>query len=613
MSFNKYPYTDFHEMNDDWVIAKVKELIAAWAEVKADWTQIQSDWTDEQQAFQDLKDFVNTYFDDLDVQEEINTKLDDMAADGTLAPLIAPYVPDAVSAWLSANIDPDTGYVIDKTFLVSDAAADAKITGERFQPSEYVIRLESGSFASDRVTKAPNVKRIINVFPIPINMLYELALPSGYDMYVFFLDKTFTSISASSVRTAIKKSAAPANCEYINILIKYTADPDADISGDVATVESGLVITWAHDTDTGLNTANRPADSKAVGDAINAIKYAPSISGGSDLNDYIIPGSFFISNATTVSNAPVATGRRFLHVTAPANGVIAHQELINANDGAIYSRYYLLSSDTWSAWVLQNPTTQAKLIYGSNPYRKASDHGGFWNRPSEAYMEDAPIAFERAAAEGIMYHNVDIICSQDGVPFSAHNNTVTEVDGTTHTISNATAETIKTWNIGTSDYSFTLQTLAEVNEAVKKMGGIVDTVDVSYMTDAQAALLKTYYNANGIRPTWTNFDDPDQRTVFINSSGGDFAVYIACTDTTDIEAALTYIAAHSGTKFAVNLYASSSGMGIDVAGAYVGQLRALDVTIYVYIYNTLTDNPIPGWADGVMSETMNVNYIEANS
>lgn len=40
----------------------------------------------------DLKNYVNTYFDNLDVQEEINHKLDEMASDGTLTNLIKEYI-----------------------------------------------------------------------------------------------------------------------------------------------------------------------------------------------------------------------------------------------------------------------------------------------------------------------------------------------------------------------------------------------------------------------------------------------------------------------------------------------------------------------------------------
>ena len=42
--------------------------------------------------FIELKDFVEDYFDNLDVQEEINNKLDEMAEDGTLADIIANFI-----------------------------------------------------------------------------------------------------------------------------------------------------------------------------------------------------------------------------------------------------------------------------------------------------------------------------------------------------------------------------------------------------------------------------------------------------------------------------------------------------------------------------------------
>ncbi len=48
--------------------------------------------------FNDLHDYVEDYFDNLDVQEEINNKLDEMAGDGTLQELIASYLQSNV-AW----------------------------------------------------------------------------------------------------------------------------------------------------------------------------------------------------------------------------------------------------------------------------------------------------------------------------------------------------------------------------------------------------------------------------------------------------------------------------------------------------------------------------------
>ena len=42
--------------------------------------------------FTELKDFVDDYFDNLDVQEEVNNKLDEMVEDGTFATLLQPYI-----------------------------------------------------------------------------------------------------------------------------------------------------------------------------------------------------------------------------------------------------------------------------------------------------------------------------------------------------------------------------------------------------------------------------------------------------------------------------------------------------------------------------------------
>lgn len=55
------------------------------------------------QRFTDLKDFVDDYFDNLDVQEEINNKLDDMVEAGTLQEIITTYIQSNV-AWTFDNV-----------------------------------------------------------------------------------------------------------------------------------------------------------------------------------------------------------------------------------------------------------------------------------------------------------------------------------------------------------------------------------------------------------------------------------------------------------------------------------------------------------------------------
>lgn len=69
--------------------AKINEIISA------DTTQVQA-IEELQQLYIDLKQYVDNYFTNLDVQTEINNKLDDMARQGTLAEIIAQYL-DAIT------------------------------------------------------------------------------------------------------------------------------------------------------------------------------------------------------------------------------------------------------------------------------------------------------------------------------------------------------------------------------------------------------------------------------------------------------------------------------------------------------------------------------------
>ena len=98
-------------------------------------------------AYEELQKYVNDYFDTLDIQEEINNKLDKMASDGTLLTIMIPSISTETAKWLSKNITNPTNPVIDKSLTVSGAAADASVTGK------YSNKLASGAnFSSLSVT-----------------------------------------------------------------------------------------------------------------------------------------------------------------------------------------------------------------------------------------------------------------------------------------------------------------------------------------------------------------------------------------------------------------------------------------------------------------------------
>lgn len=139
--FNEFPYTNFHDMNLDWIIAKVKELAEEWARYYTEWNNWKDsmidDWDEYQNnlnaAWKSMQDYINNYFDNLDVQDEINNKIGDMIDQGAFQAIIQPYIPPQVSAWLAANITQPTAPVIDTSLTVSGAAADAKSTGDKIR------------------------------------------------------------------------------------------------------------------------------------------------------------------------------------------------------------------------------------------------------------------------------------------------------------------------------------------------------------------------------------------------------------------------------------------------------------------------------------------------
>ena len=76
MSMEKLgPYTNFHELNQDWFLQEFNKLIEQWKAMQKNFDNLQD-------AFNALKSYLQDYFNNLDVQEEINNKLDSLVANG---------------------------------------------------------------------------------------------------------------------------------------------------------------------------------------------------------------------------------------------------------------------------------------------------------------------------------------------------------------------------------------------------------------------------------------------------------------------------------------------------------------------------------------------------
>nr|DAH74540.1 MAG TPA: hydrolase [Bacteriophage sp.] len=137
--------------------------------------------TDTVKACKQLQDWINSWFTNLDVQEEINKKLDKMIADGSFETLmhkafdaqVNQQTTSAVTAWLVANVTPTgSAVVVDKSLSIEGAAADAKVVGDT------TWRMKKINYIGTEVTDTVDLNKLdVNTqitFAYPANKLLNL-------------------------------------------------------------------------------------------------------------------------------------------------------------------------------------------------------------------------------------------------------------------------------------------------------------------------------------------------------------------------------------------------------------------------------------------------------
>lgn len=108
------------------LIAKINEVVESQNQTNENFDELYA-------LFIQLKEYVDNYFKNLDVQEEINNKLDEMVADGTLESIIAKYLKHQLV------VNPE-GYGAVGDGVTNDAAAFKKMFTDA-QNNGYIIKL----------------------------------------------------------------------------------------------------------------------------------------------------------------------------------------------------------------------------------------------------------------------------------------------------------------------------------------------------------------------------------------------------------------------------------------------------------------------------------------
>ena len=122
MSMELGPYSNYHDLNLDWFLNEFNNVLDEWKAMEKSFDTLQN-------AFNDLKSYVQDYFKNLDVQDEIDNKLDSMYKDGSLLTIIQPTISSVTTDWLQKNISNPSNPPIDTSLSVTGSASDARITG----------------------------------------------------------------------------------------------------------------------------------------------------------------------------------------------------------------------------------------------------------------------------------------------------------------------------------------------------------------------------------------------------------------------------------------------------------------------------------------------------
>ena len=238
--------------------------------------------------FNHLHDYVEDYFDNLDVQEEINNKLDDMTEAGTLQEIITSYIQSNV-AW---------------TF---DTVADMKLAtnlvdGSYAQTLGYYAKEDGGSaLYSIREKNVSDVENDGSIIFIANNLVAELTVLDRQITTKQFACKgdgvTNDTTHLQNCFNFIKQKY-PDGC-VLKIVGKCLADASLQLKGTNANPLYNIVITSIDGGNSGYNTP----DTTSNGIIINE-QYGAGMSYGISF-DYIsglVLESIFVTSTENVAN-----------------------------------------------------------------------------------------------------------------------------------------------------------------------------------------------------------------------------------------------------------------------------------------------------------------------
>lgn len=373
------PIEGLHDFNLDWFLKKFRELSEEWDETKAAWLA--------------LKAWVEDYFDNLDVQQEINNKIDEMYENGELGRLLSQLINVTTSPKIVSSVaqmtDRDTIYVLrpsgDIYYYTGDAWTNSGMqygqTMKALTSSDVVV--SSGNVgqysdldtyednkiyailvnAMDSIDHKPPLNHYYNAFLITltyggnnanIQLWYDVAGNIYHRFkYAGVYQKWYNTTNGGELITdTVDLNDLPENTTYA-ITSGATPTNTPTIGGNPVTGINAMVTTLAYNMD---NAAGAVQWYIADGIVMHRMKW------GGEWYRWVK------DSRTTYQNLTVDTDINSLDdgfYVKPAN-----VKLLNLNTPEIYDEFFNIQNDVWlveisSTMQLQRGGTKQR-IYGNS-------------------------------------------------------------------------------------------------------------------------------------------------------------------------------------------------------------------------------------------------------
>ena len=387
--FRQFPYTNFHELNLDQIIKIMRQMQDEWEATKTEWAS--------------YKEFIDNYFENLDVSEEVLAALRIFAEDGTLNRIMDPTMVEAAGEWLTEHMSNPSSPPLDYQLEgISGTAPSSPAVALRCSIYKYSIAYVFGDTAdidairTQGIYYGPSPNTFVNVPNfIRFSFLLEVwrqsdnvyiqritSIEYGISAMRIWSNNAWTKWGVSTGTFTINQTNAtnifggvagnlPANttvfvntawfsdcpADLVNkevyITTHATKEPHSNIAAMQMLVHpqtsyiytreqysSGVWQPW-HTTSSMYNMIDKGSLTAIYGATV-------------DVDTVQTIGIYFVASPNTVVNLPTSNMGELM-VNRGSTGVWM-QKFTDYRTGRVYVRWY---HDTWSEWIADTPHSSA--------------------------------------------------------------------------------------------------------------------------------------------------------------------------------------------------------------------------------------------------------------